>query len=652
MNNLKDIILSNQIKKALIIDDSFNLKPSTTNISSILDDWDSFFDDLTDNDIDLIKNIINDYDDIDTEILKESNHFIETLWDLKDKIPASYTFFERYSRDMQHDLELLDKLKKHLGNFNIEFEELGVIDAYEDKELYNNKIYNPEIDLIFIDLFLGGEQDSSAQERSINLLKQIVDKRKNTPPLVVLTSRSPLLQHRKIDFRDNTGIIESMFRISSKQELSDESRVDQILFSLISAKENSQRILNFINTWKDGISEAMDKTLNIMRSFDLSTYSKLEELLLDGEGESTGSYIVDIFELIMQHKLEENNKLIDSAIELNNITKSNNYYPYIIKDKNLHELLYGVMFKNRNRIRIDPKNEEKLAFGDVFVLISSKETSPHYFVGKNKPDDIFIVITPACDLQREIKNNIIFLKGKIKELSLNAWVCNDNELITPIIKIEDNYKSIKWDAKSIETLSAEDVSFLLSSGQINRVARLRENAALSLQQVCLSNIGRIGLIAPMPASYAVEINAYFLSINKTLIKLDLENSDSLNDFFGVCYVGRYNGKKNVKKISLSEDLASNLRRGISNITIESVFKKNQDIIKKLIESIQLQELICHGLELESTTDKLYPLHLNIDGANQKIGYIVENASEETFDSLSKKQDAAIVISIKEYFIEN
>ncbi|MFU2315831.1 hypothetical protein [Rahnella sp. PCH160] len=495
MNDLINILSENKIKKALVIDDSFNIKPNVSNISYTLDDWDRFFDDLQSVDVDLIKTIIKDYDDIDSENLKKSDSFIGALWDLRDEIPASKTLFARYSNDMSHDLEILGKLKSTLTKLNIQSEELGVIDSYVDKEIYERKISNSDIDIIFIDLFLGGEQDSLAQERSSNLIKRIVSERKVSPPLVVLMSRSPSLQEKRIEFRDNIGIIESMFRILSKREISDESRVSQVLFNLVSAKENSHKILKFINAWSDGMSNAMDETLNIMRSFDLSTYSKLKELLLDGEGESTGSYIVDIFELIMQHKLEENNGIIDSAIGLNKITDSKSYYPYITTDKYLHELLYSVMFKNNNRIRINPENDNRLAFGDMFVINIEANTTQHYFIDKNNAGNIFLVITPACDLQREIKNNIILLKGNIRELSLNTWVCNDDELITPIVKIDDNYKSIKWDAKSIETLSAQDITLLLSSKRIKRVARLRENATLSLQQVCLSSIGRIGLIA-------------------------------------------------------------------------------------------------------------------------------------------------------------
>lgn len=647
MNDLINLLSDNKIKNALVIDDSFNEKPNVSNISYTLDDWDRFFDDLQSNDISLIKSHVKDYDDTDAEDLKTSDSFIETLWDLRDKIPASKTLFARYSSDMSHDLEILDRLKNTLNKLNINSEELGIIDAYDDRKAYERKIFSSDVDIIFIDLFLGGEQDASAQERSSDLIKEIITKRKISPPLVILMSRSTSLQEKRIEFRDNIGIIESMFRILSKKELSDESRVKQVLFNLVSAKENSYRILKFINAWSDGMSNAMDKTLDIMRSFDLSTYSKLNELLLDGEGESTGSYIVDIFELIMQHKLEENNGIIDAAIDLNNIADSKSYYPYITTDKYLHELLYSVMFKNNNRIRISPENYNRLSFGDMFIINVEDNTTPHYFIDKYQSDNIFIVITPACDLQREIKNNVILLKGNIRELSLNTWVCNDNELITPIVKIEDCYKSIKWDAKSIETLSAQDVTFLLSSKKIKRVARLRENATLSLQQVCLSSIGRIGLIAPMPASYAIELDAYYMGSNKELKGMHLKNSESPDDDFGVCYVGRHNGRKNIKRISLSEDLASNLRKAISNIVVNDVYQKNQGIINKLAESIQLQELICHSLELESQKNKLYPLHLDIDGESRKVGYIIEDPSKETMTSLLKKQDAALVIVIKE-----
>lgn len=647
MNDLINLLSDKNIKNALIIDDSFNAKPNVSNISYTLDDWDRFFDDLQDDDINLIRAHVKDYDELDSEDLKTSDTFIETLWDLREKIPASKTLFERYSSDRSHDLDLLKNLTNTLKKLNIRSEELGIVGAYKDQNLYERKIFSSDIDIIFIDLFLGGEQDTFAQERSSNLLKDVISKRKNSPPLVILMSRSTSLQEKRIEFRDNIGIIESMFRILSKKELSDESRVKQVLFNLVSAKENSYKILNFINAWSDGMSDAMDKTLGIMRSFDLSTYSKLKELLLDGEGESTGSYVVDIFELIMQHKLEENNGIIDAAIGLNNIADGKAYYPYITTDKYLHELLYSVMFKNNNRIRISPENDNRLAFGDMFIINHEENSDAHYFIEKYEPDNIFIVITPACDLQREIKNNIILLKGNIRELTLNTWICSDNELITPIVKIEDFYKSIKWDAKSIETLSAQDITFLLCSKKIKKVARLRENATLSLQQVCLSSIGRIGLIAPMPASYAIELNVYYMDSNKELKEVHLKNNESPNDEFGVCYVGRHNGRKNIKRISLSEDLASNLRRAISNIEFNDVHPKNQGIISILMESIQLQELICHSLELESLKNKPYPLHLDIDGEIKKIGYIIEDPSNETMTNLSKRQDAALVMVIKE-----
>ncbi|EPG9417559.1 hypothetical protein MDW89_005287, partial [Klebsiella pneumoniae] len=202
MNDLINLLSDNKIKNALIIDDSFNIKPNVSNISYTLDDWDRFFDDLQNDDINLIRAHVKDYDDTDAEDLKTSDSFIETLWDLRDEIPASKTLFARYSSDMSHDLELLNKLKNTLNKFNIHSEELGIVDAYNDPKLYESKILSNDVDIIFIDLFLGGEQDTSAQERSSNLIKRIISKRKNSPPLVILMSRSTLLQEKRIEFRD------------------------------------------------------------------------------------------------------------------------------------------------------------------------------------------------------------------------------------------------------------------------------------------------------------------------------------------------------------------------------------------------------------------------------------------------------------------
>ncbi|ADD75689.1 Hypothetical Protein PANA_0522 [Pantoea ananatis LMG 20103] len=646
MSNIRELVNIKKIKKALLIDDSYNKKPKKENIS-YSDDWDLLFSDLTVRDIEIIKEKFPDYENIEVDALKESDEFIAILWDLRDQIQSCTPFFERYISDTNYDLELLNHLKKKLCEYNIEVTQIG-IPLLADSS-HKAILKNPEIDLIFIDLFLGGSQDSKSKKRSIDTIKHIIKERENSPPLVILISRSPSLESSKIEFRDETLIIESMFRILPKIDIKNDVKFEQILYRLIYEIENSKKIVNFINSWKRGINSSLEKTLATMRSLDLSTYSKLKELLLDGEGESTGNYIVDVFEHIMQHNIEEDSDIINSAIRLNDLGNSSTYYPYITKDKNLHTLLYSVLFKNNNRAKISSTDGKNLRFGDIISICSlenADEKEKHYLIDRYNSEDVFIVITPACDLQRCSVYNVLLLKGKISNLSLNSWIANDNEIITPIVKIDDEFKSIKWDVKSIETLLAKDISNMLENNFIKKIATLRENAALSIQQNFLASVGRVGLIAPMPASYIVKLELFYLDKNKKLKKIDLTENNSPQENFAICYVGRYLQEKNSKSITLSEELAENIRKSICDIDIEDVYPKTKKVISIIKDSVEIQHKLCRQLRIDR--NKATSIELMDEEMVSKIGYIIENPDVNAMNALSGKQDAAIVIVIKQH----
>lgn len=640
MERLKETIIKNKVSNVLIVDDGYDKTPTALDMSIDNKEWDIFFSDLTENDNEIIRKNYPNYENESVEQLKISDEFISLLWNHKDNLSKENIdmLFRRYIIDMQKDESHLSKIEEALKKVDLLYETCGV----------NPPKVIKDWDIIIIDLFLGSAQDHKAQDNSMQFLDKIVKQRIEKPPLVILMSRSSRLVEKRSEFRDKTGIIESMFRIIEKENISNEKKIYRLLNTLVSHRDDSLKIYNFISAWKVGLEKSINTTTKIMSSIDISGYSKIKRLLLDAEGEDTGSYMVDVFDLILQHELEENDNIIDKAISLNSLDFDSAYLPYITDNNNLHKLVNSVIFKNKNRIKLNSEGGTKLSFGDIIRPVARKESISSYFLKKYNSHDVFLVITPACDLQRCESKNIILLKGNLIPLTLESWT-NDTKDRTPIIKIDDEYLSIKWDMKHIETISQETVITLLGKDKtLEIIARLRENSALALQQACLSGIGRVGLLAAMPASYIVEADFYFINNESKLEKILLGNiAPELRN--GICYVGRNNDVRNVKTVIFSEDLSENLHSTLDKLNIEEIIEKNRNLFGKIRESFSLQEKIWKGISLNKKIGIPQNIKAIIDGVQKNVGMIIENPDDLFLQKVMKgkeSNDIALIISVK------
>jgi hypothetical protein len=137
---------------------------------------------------------------------------------------------------------------------------------------------------------------------------------------------------------------------------------------------------------------------------------------------------------------------------------------------------------------------------------------------------VSLVLTPACDLVREGgASRVLLIAGKLSDLNAKSWNYKDESVIrTPIIELTNGQRQwIKWDAKNLRMLLNLEISDPLGeTGEYDVVLRLRESNALEIQQKVLSSMGRVGLVAHMPATFEVEVQISYLDIADVLQKLD------------------------------------------------------------------------------------------------------------------------------------
>lgn len=598
MSDLEALLREANVRRALVIDDAYDNVPSAQDLSADQEEWTHFFEDLQEDDLRVLRDIYPDYDLKRADELPSEDSFVAAIWARRNDIRAELVgpLFERYNKDIEEDRRYTELLVTALRQLGLECDTAGR--SFKDKAL--------QADLIIIDLFLGSTQNDVAIDVSISGLVDVINSRPKNPPLTILMSRSSRLTAKREEFRDKSGLFESAFRIIRKAELAEKGKLERIITRLALHYRDSVRLASFLSSWRTGVSEARDRTSDLIRTLDLTDIAQLRELLLSLEGAPTGSYLVDVFDKVLNHEVERDRSIIDAAIELNRLNTDSYPPPYVAGSRDLQDLVYRSLFQNNERLRLPGTMDSRLAFGDVLRRKIPNESQQ----SQDNPaaqlplreitlDNVLAVMTPACDLQRSAAEKVLLVVGSLKQLQPTDWSYSEMPIRTPVIKLQDERFWIKWDLKHIETASHQEIEELLDSPTgIEIIARLRESHALELQQKLLSSLGRVGVISPMPASFPMRVEAYLPDPDGKLFQLEVQD---LSKNEGVCVIGR-TGNKDMRLI-LCEDACEGLCTVIEKTQLDRVHKDTRELLTALKSSGELCAALEKGIVLPGPDQK-------------------------------------------------
>jgi ABC-type transporter Mla MlaB component len=652
MTKLKTILEQASVQRVLIVDDAYDNIPLASDLLALdTDGWTSFFEDVTDEDEAVLRDIFNDYDNYRADELPMSDVFVAALWNNKTRFRDQLTepVFGRYLIDSAADMRHLDTLEEQLTGF-------GLLCTTVGRQFHEQVATS---DIIFIDLFLGSAQNDEAVNTSINELHSAINKRLARPPMVILMSRSSRLKAKKQEFRDRSGLFESAFRIIQKSEVGENGQLQRILYRLAKHYNDSLKLAEFLHAWQVGLQKASQRTANLIRALDLSDHAQIQQLLLSAEGEPTGSYLVDVFDRVLQHEIECEAAIIDAAMKLNELNTDIYPPPYIAGSRDLQALMYCSLFQNRQRLRLRGAEGSRVAFGDLIRRKEQKaqnETVAQDLKVLSGIDSshVMAVLTPACDLQRQGAKRIFLLVGSLQQLTAKDWIYKEDPFRTPVIEIDsDNRFWIKWDLKHIETISHEELEQALDYPTgFEIIARLRESHALEIQQRLLSNLGRVGQIAQIPATFAMRVEAYVCGLDKKPSPL---NIPILLEADGVCYVGR-NGSKDMRLI-LPEDACDGICQELLALNLGAVHADAHKAIEYLRQTDELMAALTKGITLpgfDANNLKDIPSpsgESEGNGGNQKILTIGWVGRKQCVEGLtltnSHIQKAGIILSVQD-----
>lgn len=584
MTELKELLTTANVRRALIIDDAYEPKPLAKDLAQDHERWGQFFEDLVDSDKASLTELYPLFTNLRADALRASDEFVEALWNGRSKIrPELFDpLFQRYNDDKQSDLAYLESLVSSLKRFEIECKTAG--------KSFQREASNA--DLIVIDLFLGSAQDDEAIDNSIQGLKEVIRSRQPNLPIVILMSRSSRLESKRQEFRDKSGLFESAFRILRKVDLAEEGKLARVLRRLAEHSADSRRLGNFLHAWQTGLSNASDRMAHLIRSLSLSDHAQIRQLLLSDEDEPPGSYLVDVFDMVLQHEVERESPIISAAIELNGLDPRNYPPPYVSGSPDLQALIYRCLFQNNERLRLSDSARGQPFFGDIlrrkaFPVNTEHDGEPKakdHFIANIGPLDVLIVLTPACDLQRSSAKRLLLLRGSLTPLASSNWLYERDSPRTAVFETLSNERfQIKWNLKDIETVAPTKLRELLSEPQgLEIVARMRQPYALELQQKLLSSLGRVGMLAEMPGTFTVSVEAYLPDPDGRLFKVDVP---ALSSNKGVCFVGRRDDEP-ATTLVLCEDACEDL----CNVDLAKVHKSTAETIVQLRNSGDLLTL--------------------------------------------------------------
>lgn len=636
MTTLAELLAEKEILRALVVDDAYDPLPRAADLTIDVDEWTNFFDDLQDADAGIIRGFAPEYDALPTAELPASNSFVATLWRNRNSLRPELIdpVFARYDADMATDLAYVDALVAELQALGLQVETAG----------RNFQQQAAAVDLIVIDLFLGSVQDADAIAESKSKLRQVIDLRRGRPPLVILMSRSGRLEEKREEFRDSTGLLASGFRIVRKADLRADGKLARLLRRLAFHRSDSARLAAFMDAWQLGISDATARTVGLMRTLDLPDYAQIQQLLLSEEGEPTGSYIVDVFDRVLQHEIEREAAIINAAIALNEITSTEYPPPYVVGSPDLQQLVYRSLFQNAERLRLTGP-AGGVAFGDILRPVPRPGDPPlPNPIADVGSDHVLAVLTPACDLQRGGAKRVLLLVGELRPLGARDWSYADDPVRTPVIELEATRYWIKWDLKHVDTISHEVLgASLAADGGLALVGRLREAHALELQQKMLSAMGRVGLPALMPATFAMQVQVAYAGPDRAPVPIAIPALQ--ND--GVCFVGRPGTAK--MRLVLSEDAGEAVSAAVAALDVATVHPNSADALRYLQDNPgELLDALATGLPLpapDATTYKQIPSPSGaLIGQNlRNIGLILRNGNEDALIDGGLIPKAGIVV---------
>lgn len=610
------------IEHAIIVDDAYDTVPKADDLGE--DEWDIFLADVAAHDETLRSIYPESADSADSQLRKDDT-FTSLIWKNRKKFPPEIVdpLFNNYELETASDKINLKRLTDKLKEMGLTVKTAG--------RNFETKAQN--VDLIVIDLFFGIPQKNEHKEKSVRELSKVISNRAESPPAIILMSNNPHLHKSSDWFRDNAKIFEASFKTLKKSEFKSDHILPKLLRDIARNRKDALKLAKFVSAWRSSLHNAFEQTENDIRRLDLHDWAQINDLLLKAEEVGTGSYILDVFDRVLQYEIERDKQVIKAALALDTLNRDQ--YPAMATatSRDTLSILVKSLYQHPERQRLNPPNGYPVAFGDIVGLKKGLTEGTSIFKGRE--NTVFMVISPACDLVRKKSaSHALLIAGNYETLNEAVTGNSSPHPQTVVLELKNKQKvKVKWDPADITSLTRLKLNNLLGtkgSGEV--IARLREGPATSVQQEILSKLGRIGTVAPLPSTFAAEVQLYFVNTEGVFERIAVKNNDPI---MAVCYVGRDGNGKKKTRIALDPHSYFDTLEALINLDLSDIHQGSSTRLKKIAEPRYFDQLFARGIEVELNHSAPREWALPKEEGAEKFGKIVYRTTPK--DAFSNPQ---------------
>ena len=222
---------------------------------------------------------------------------------------------------------------------------------------------------------------------------------------------------------------------------------------------------------------------------------------------------------------------------------------------------------------------------------------------------------------------------------------------TPILHLSRYCKRVwvDWQRNHVLTLTKEEVGASIASDRnsMTMVARLRTPNAVSLQQQLLSSLGRVGLVAPVPSTFPVQVTVYYPSGEGALTSLPIGNGWGTESIDGVCYVGRRNSEKSAS-VALDSSHRYDFLDSLDGLADGQIHNSSAAAISGARQASVVDLLFSRGVRFDPEASGAQQWKESVGGEDLSLGRIVYGKPVfEVITTRAKIIRAGLVLEIRE-----
>ena len=502
----------NSITKAAIVDDTFD---GITEASFENNDLSTFEDSLGEEAVMAeFRKLLPEYNEDERLDLDAARK----LWELRPQwAGALIAHAQRLFNRFQTQNDRLARISAALKKVGVEVVELGIP---KDLKALDG------IPLVFLDYQLESEAElKRAKEKALQANLPEAGPKKSqeialqlaksaTRPFLVLIS-SIALDEIQNDFRERANYMRGTFGVLSKKDAGEEQVLFVHLYSWGVGHPALRAISDFISAFgqRSAVVSA-DFTRGILR-LDVQDYSFIQRLSLSMDGEPLGEYFLQLLTESLSHRIRNDKALITARKTLDAL-HFNEHLSSAVQPSGTVSSLYSEALTDRGPEPLenhplqhlqDPPIEKplpRIMQGDLFYNKKSKK--------------VYVIMNCGCDLQFSPVNKhrlpdpettLLLVEGDA--LPYSKRPPEIEQLRTEPFLIDEAPHRICWHPKRVKPMAHQDLRKWCEDCGFERIGRLRDLQAASIQQAWASKNARVGLPVTPPFFSAADFELYVVT---------------------------------------------------------------------------------------------------------------------------------------------